>query len=171
MASVVAAGCTARLIGDILLRGCINALPEDASWFITIAITALLHVRPGIALSEHASTDIHVLRAALEHMGQTWSSAKVLATGVNKLIDQRQNLVNTNSGNLHGTASSGTLQATSDTMPLEEAVPVASVVFELWFERVGLLNHGENAVDVVLVLRHSQVLKCATCFFSATLAN
>ena len=77
--AVLAAACTARIMGDMLLRGCISALPEDSGWFITIAMIALMHIRPQTSLAKHAAADIHILRSALMHMSETWLSAKVIS--------------------------------------------------------------------------------------------
>lgn len=87
-AAVVAASCITRIIGDMLLRGCVHTLPEDAGWYITIAVTALMHVRPLTSLSTHAAADIRTLRTALGHLGAIWSSAKILAAGLDKILDQ-----------------------------------------------------------------------------------
>jgi hypothetical protein len=75
--AVMAAACIARIMRDILLRGCINALPEDSGWFITIAIIALMHIRQQTSLAKHAAADINILRSALQYLSATWSSAKV----------------------------------------------------------------------------------------------
>ncbi|KAF2487638.1 fungal-specific transcription factor domain-containing protein [Neohortaea acidophila] len=87
-AAVMAAACTARIIGDLLLRDCASALLEDCGWYLTITVTALMHILPVPSLAAHAAADIHILRTALERMSSTWSSAKVLTTGLDKLMDQ-----------------------------------------------------------------------------------
>lgn len=85
VAAVMAAACITRIVRDVLLRGCADALPEDSSWYITIAIIALMHVRPVLSLRSHAIADIHVLRTALKIMSDRWSSAKILAAGLDKI--------------------------------------------------------------------------------------
>lgn len=90
VAAVLAASCIARLIGDVLLRGYLRALPEECGWAITMAIIALMHVRPVSSFRKHAAADINVLRTALGHLSAIWSSSRILAAGLDKILDDRQ---------------------------------------------------------------------------------
>ena len=49
-------------------------------------MSALVHVRSIPELGEPAKIDIQILRAALIEMSRFWSSAKVLATGMDKVL-------------------------------------------------------------------------------------
>lgn len=89
VAAALAAACITRIIRDILLRDCAHALSEDSGWYITIAMIALMHVRPVPSLTPYVTADINVLRSALKHLSGIWHSAKVLATGMEKIVENR----------------------------------------------------------------------------------
>ena len=97
IAAVLAATSIARIFKDFLLRGSILGMPEDAGWYIAIAITALSYLCPIQTFEAHARADICILLTALEHMSTAWTSSKVLLAGLKKFLDSAQRSLSTNS--------------------------------------------------------------------------
>ena len=85
----MAAACTARIARDLLLRGLAHTLPEDCGWYVSIAIVALLHVPPSTWFAGQVEDELRVLRATLEQLGKTFSSSRLLAAGLDKLLNDR----------------------------------------------------------------------------------
>ena len=94
-AAIVAASCTARIFYDYLLRGSVKFLAGIASWYITIAILALLRARRFRELKAHTEADIRILRTALAELTPLWHAAKMFQMGIDTIIESdAQNFLN-----------------------------------------------------------------------------
>lgn len=86
VASILAAGCTARIVEDLIRKDVMILLPEEAGWYAATAALALMHVRPLETLAMHAAQHIDVLQAFLERMGKTWKSSRALLTSLRRAL-------------------------------------------------------------------------------------
>ena len=86
IAAVAAASCTARIFHDYLVRGSVNFLTGQPTWYAAIAVLALLHARRVVSLTAHADEDIHILRTTLKVMAPKWHSARMFESGIEKLM-------------------------------------------------------------------------------------
>lgn len=85
--AILAASYLARILRDFLAREVISFLPGVSSWYISIAILALLDARRIDCLNESATEEINLLILALKELSRFWHSAKMFLTGFNKLLN------------------------------------------------------------------------------------
>lgn len=102
----MAAACVARIARDVLLRGVAHAMPEDCGWYFAIASIALLRVLHPKWSEGYVSAELHVLRTTLEQLSQTFSSARLLSAGLDRLLNDRHGAGTTNNGALERSTSS-----------------------------------------------------------------
>ena len=87
VAAVLAAACTARILEEFLVRGCLRFLPGEVGWYIAVAVLSLLPVRSLPYLKPHALVHIRTLLIALEHMARLWHSARMLHNGLSRVVE------------------------------------------------------------------------------------
>lgn len=88
VASILAAACTARILGDLLASDRMTLLPEETGWYAAIAALALMHVRPLHNLAVHAAEHISTLRTFLERLTPIWHSSGVLMKSLQRALEK-----------------------------------------------------------------------------------
>ncbi|QIW98689.1 hypothetical protein AMS68_004207 [Peltaster fructicola] len=86
VAAVLAAGCTTRILKDLLYSERAIMLPEETGWYAATAALALAHVRALDILAAHVTEDIATLQTFLGRSAQTWHGSSVLQAGVNRAL-------------------------------------------------------------------------------------
>lgn len=86
VASVLAAACTARILGDLVSTDRIGLVPEELGWYAATAALALMHVRPLPTLAPHARAHVNTLLVFLKRTGHIWHSSTVLEAGLRRSL-------------------------------------------------------------------------------------
>ena len=83
--AISSASCVARVFKDILARGHIRFLGAIATWFVGVAIVALLHTQQIERLAKNGADDIRILRTALNELASLWPTATIFVRGFDRL--------------------------------------------------------------------------------------
>ncbi|KAK5709232.1 hypothetical protein LTR17_019957 [Elasticomyces elasticus] len=84
-AAISAASCVARIMKDFLVRGEARILGAIASWYVSVAIMALLPTLRVEALAAHGRKEVRSLKAALVHLSHLWPTAATFLRGFQRL--------------------------------------------------------------------------------------
>lgn len=84
-AAMLAASCIARVLKHCLARGEFRFLGSISSWYVGVAILALLHTQRIKRLSSAGADDIRVLRVALDKIASVWPAGAVYVRGFQRL--------------------------------------------------------------------------------------
>ncbi|ETN38999.1 uncharacterized protein HMPREF1541_07041 [Cyphellophora europaea CBS 101466] len=83
--AITAASCVARIFKDLLARGDIRFLGAIATWYVGVAIVALLSTQSLEHLAPSALEDIRILRLALNELAPLWPTATIFIRGFERL--------------------------------------------------------------------------------------
>ncbi|KAF2151573.1 MFS general substrate transporter [Myriangium duriaei CBS 260.36] len=83
--AILAASCTVRILGDILLRGSCRYLMPITCWYAGTAFIPLLQAVRMPPLSGEAEEGIETLVSTVEQLQQMWGSANVIQQGFQRL--------------------------------------------------------------------------------------
>ncbi len=83
--AISSASCVARIFKDILARGHIRFLGAIATWFVGVALVALLHTQQIERLAKSGAEDIRILRTALNELATLWPTATIFVRGFDRL--------------------------------------------------------------------------------------
>lgn len=83
--AITAASCVARIFKDLLARGQIRFLGAIATWYVGVALVALLSTQRLENLVKSGAEDIRVLRLALNELASLWPTAMIFVRGFERL--------------------------------------------------------------------------------------
>lgn len=83
--AISSASCVARIFKDILARGHIRFLGAIATWYVGVALVALLHTQQIDCLAKNGAADIGILRTALNELASLWPTAAIFVRGFERL--------------------------------------------------------------------------------------
>ena len=83
--AISSASCIARIFKDCLARGQIRFLGAIATWYVGVAIVALLHTQQIERLAKRGAEDIRILRTALNELATLWPTAAIFVRGFERL--------------------------------------------------------------------------------------
>ena len=81
--AISSASCVARIFKDILARGHIRFLGAIATWYVGVALVALLHTQQIGCLAKNGADDIGTLRTALNELASLWPTLQSLCVALN----------------------------------------------------------------------------------------
>lgn len=84
-AAILAASRVAYIFKSLLARGQIRFLGAIATWYVGVAIVALLYTQRLERLAASGADDIRILRIALNELAIIWPSAAVFVSGFERL--------------------------------------------------------------------------------------
>ncbi|KAK5943972.1 hypothetical protein PMZ80_003253 [Knufia obscura] len=83
--AITAASCVARIFKDLLARGDIRFLGAIATWYVGVAIVALLSTQRTDHLIKKSVEDIRTLRLALNELASLWPTANIFIRGFERM--------------------------------------------------------------------------------------
>lgn len=83
--AITAASCVARIFKDLLARGHIRFLGAIATWYVGVALVALLSTQRLEHLVESGVEDIRILRLALKELASLWPTAMIFVRGFERM--------------------------------------------------------------------------------------
>ena len=84
--AMAAASCIAHIFQAYLSRGSVQYLGCEASWYVTVAILALLHAQGIEELAPDAERDIEILLIALDKLSAWSQTGKMFKKGLDRLL-------------------------------------------------------------------------------------
>jgi hypothetical protein len=84
-AAVLSASCVTRIFKDFLARGDLRFLGAISSWYVAVAIVALLYTQRVEDLAESGAEDIRVLKLALSELARLWPTTEIFVKGFDRL--------------------------------------------------------------------------------------
>ena len=83
--AISSASCVARIFKDILARGHVRFLGAIATWYVGVALVALLHTQQIGCLAKNGAEDIGTLRTALNELASLWPTAAIFVRGFERM--------------------------------------------------------------------------------------
>lgn len=83
--AITAASCVARIFKDLLARGQIRFLGAIVTWYVGVALVALLSTQRLENLVKSGVEDVRVLRLALNELASRWPTAMIFVRGFERL--------------------------------------------------------------------------------------
>jgi hypothetical protein len=83
--ALIAASSVARIFKDLLARGQLRFIGAIATWYVGVAIVALLSTQRMPHLLKSGADDIRILRLALKELASLWPTADIFVRGFERL--------------------------------------------------------------------------------------
>ena len=83
--AVLSASCVARLIKELFARGHVAFLGAIATWYVGVAIVALVHTQRIERLTESGAEDLRSLRLALDALASLWPTGAIFVRGFERM--------------------------------------------------------------------------------------